>query len=225
MRGFAKFALALVVGFAGTAVAQDKGSDVGQKAEDLSEETGEKAQSVGEESKNSLQELGDSISGGENLGDLKKGGNVDNQVIVDPIGMATGDGLNVQYGRPLGPRWNKWMPLAYAKYSQTDVPGGDVGNLGLNVGMDYFIYGAHGEGFRVGPRVGVIGAFDTQDDNSYAVGGLLGGETGYTFVATNGITAAGGIGLEFSGAGRFGDDSGWEGDSNPYARLQLGYSW
>lgn len=205
--------------------AQADEEKIGDKAGDLGRAAADEAREVRREGRNALEELGDAMSGGEELGRVRNDRPVKNQIIVDPVGTATGDGLNVQYGRPLGPRWNKWLPLAYGRYSQTDIADGNVGRLGLNVGADYFVFGRNAEGFRVGPRVGVIGGYDNRGDNEYIVGGLLGGEAGYTFVATNGVTAAGGLGLEFTGAGSLGDNSGFDGDSNPYARLQLGYSW
>lgn len=156
---------------------------------------------------------------------MTRGGPVLNTLITNPIGYFTGLGFNVEYFRAMQPKIS-WM--AGARYSTTDASNGEATTFGLEGGIDLFVVGRNNEGLRVGPRVELaIGRENFQGNTTFARMGL-GGELGYSFVATNGLSGvlAGGIGGRVAG-----DDANENfqsftgGEFGPYLKVGLGFSW
>jgi hypothetical protein len=98
------------------------------------------------------------------------------------------------------------------------------------VGIDWFILGRNNEGIRVGPRLEVAGGREDFGNGNTTFGWLgLGGEVGYNFIASNGITglAAVGLGGRVAGDEKNEDFKAFVGgtDFGPYVKDGLGYSW
>jgi hypothetical protein len=154
-------------------------------------------------------------------------GPIENTLVTNPIGWFSGLGMNVEYQRPLEavPRVS-WA--VGGRFSRTDATNGRVSAFGLGGGADLFLIGGRNQGLRVGPRLEL--AFGTEDIQGKTTFGRVGasGEVGYNFVATNGITAEGAVGLGGRLAGDSKNDSFTSftgGDFGPYVKLGLGLSW
>ncbi|HLL83529.1 MAG TPA: hypothetical protein VK420_12780 [Longimicrobium sp.] len=149
-----------------------------------------------------------------------------NTVTTNPLGLVTGDGLNVEYSRPVF--GEKISAVGMGRLARSRFGDGSVTNLGLGVGADWFIIGQNNEGLRIGPRIdlGLGGVTGTEGDNG-AFGSLgAGGEVGYNWIASNGFTAGAAAGLSGRLAGRTErTDSYSNATFGPYGKLNLGYSW
>jgi hypothetical protein len=159
---------------------------------------------------------------------MRRGGPVGYTLVSDPVGYFNGLGANAElYGAIRDAPKFSWV--AGARYSQTDVSTGTASTFGALGGVDWYIVGRNNEGLRVGPRLEVAaGREDIQGgDTDFARMGL-GGEVGYNFIATNGITGVigGGIGGRIAGDEQNEDfESFVGGEFGPYARIGLGFSW
>lgn len=150
---------------------------------------------------------------------------VNNTITTNPLGIVTGDGLNVEYARPIS---DKFSAVGDARLGRARLGDGSVTNLGLGGGVDYFIIGSRNEGLRVGPRLELgLGGVTGTEGNNGAFGSLgAGGEVGYNWIASNGFTAGAAAGIN----GRLvGGGERTQSFSNavlgPYGKLNLGYSW
>lgn len=175
----------------------------------------------------SLQEAGEALQGRpapQPRGTLGSGKEVGNSITIDPIGFFIGEGVNATYWRPVSP---KVTLLGTVRYTRVDIrENGSATSAGVTLGGDYFMIGAHNEGFRIGPRVeaGVGGETFGESDVSGSLG--LAGELGYNWIAANGITAGVGAGLRGRVAGStLSGDRPSSAAFGPYGRLNLGYSW
>jgi hypothetical protein len=128
----------------------------------------------------------------------------------------------------VSPPQSKFWGVAGARYSSADASNGTVSTFGAMGGVDWFIVGRNNEGFRVGPRVEVAaGREEFGNDTTFARMGL-GGELGYNFIASNGITGlvAAGLGGRVAGDDQNDDfESFVGGEFGPYLKLGLGFSW
>jgi hypothetical protein len=158
---------------------------------------------------------------------MKRRGPVGYTLVTNPIGWFDGLGVNAElFGAFKDQPKFSWS--AGARYSQTDATNGDVQTFGALGGLDWFIIGRNNEGLRVGPRLEVAaGREDFGGDTTFARLGL-GGEVGWNFIASNGLSALLGAGL----GGRIaGDEENDEfasfvgGEFGPYLKVGLGFSW
>jgi hypothetical protein len=173
-------------------------------------------------------EAGNELIGrGPTGGMASRRGPTGNTLVTNPIGWFSGLGVNAEYQRVVEdfPRVS-W--LVGGRFSRTDATNGEVSAFGLGGGLDLFVIGGRNEGLRVGPRLEL--AFGTEDIQGSTTFGRVGasGEVGYNFIATNGITAEGAVGL----GGRLAGDSKNDGfasftggDFGPYVKLGVGLSW
>lgn len=156
---------------------------------------------------------------------MRRGGPVTNSLITNPIGYFTGLGFNVEYFRAFQPKLS-WM--GGARYSTTDASNGTATTFGLEGGVDLFLVGRNNEGLRIGPRVELaVGRENFQGSTTFARLGF-GGELGYSFIATNGLTGmlAGGLGGRVAGDDANDDFKSFTGgEFGPYLKLGLGFSW
>ncbi len=161
---------------------------------------------------------------------MRAGGPVNYMLVTNPIGWFNGLGIN---GELFGALENapKFSWVAGARYSGTDTSNGSATTFGAEGGIDWFIIGQHNEGLRVGPRVEVAAGREhlTSSSSSTTFARMgLGGEVGYNFIATNGISGMAAVGL----GGRVAGDSQNEnftsfvgGEFGPYAKVGIGFGW
>jgi hypothetical protein len=150
-------------------------------------------------------------------------------LVTNPVGWFDGLGVNAELWGALGgaPMFS-WV--GGVRYSGTDTSNGSATTFGVEAGFDWFMYGQHNEGLRLGPRVEFAAGRQHQTGGSSTTFGRmgLGGELGYNFIATNGISGLAAVGL----GGRVAGDSKNEnfasfvgGEFGPYAKIGLGYAW
>jgi hypothetical protein len=156
---------------------------------------------------------------------MRRGGPVRNTLTTNPIGWFNGTGMNLELMRVLD---RKFAWTVGGRYSSTDATNGSVASFGAGAGVDVFLIGQNNEGLRLGPRLsGDIGRETFQGTTTFArLGGS--GELGYSFIATNGVTGqlGGGYGLRLAGdKNDVFDNTFTGGESGPYVKLNLGYSW
>jgi len=188
--------------------------------------------SAGEGVAAAFEQAGSELVGGprsKGLG-LRGGGRPVNYLLVtNPVGWFDGLGVNAELWGALGgaPMFS-WV--GGVRYSGTDTSNGSATTFGLEAGFDWFIYGQHNEGLRLGPRVEfAAGRQHLTGGNSTTFGRMgLGGELGYNFIATNGISGLAAVGL----GGRVAGDSSNEnfasfvgGEFGPYAKIGIGFGW
>jgi hypothetical protein len=157
---------------------------------------------------------------------MRRAGPVDYTLITNPVGWFNGLGVNAEVFGVIPPQ-PKFSWIAGARYSRTDATAGSVSTFGAVGGIDWFILGRNNEGLRVGPRVDVAAGREEFEDNTFGRLGL-GGEVGYNFIASNGITGlvAGGLGGRVAGDEENEDfESFVSGEFGPYAKIGFGFSW
>jgi hypothetical protein len=158
---------------------------------------------------------------------MRRRGPVGLTIVTNPVGWFNGLGVNAEVFAPIRQQ-PKFSWVAGARYSSTDATNGTVSTFGAMGGVDLFIIGRNNEGFRVGPRIEVAaGREEFQGDTTFARLGF-GGELGYNFIASNGITGlvAGGLGGRVAGDDENDDfESFVGGEFGPYIKLGLGFSW
>jgi hypothetical protein len=163
---------------------------------------------------------------GQALG-MRTRGPVSYSLVTNPVGWFNGLGVNAELFGAIKPA-PKFSWSAGARYSQTDASNGEATTFGAMGGVDWFIIGQNNEGLRVGPRLEVAaGREEFEGDTTFARLGL-GGEVGYNFVATNGVTGlvAGGLGGRVAGDEENEDFASFVGgEFGPYLKFGLGYSW
>jgi hypothetical protein len=156
---------------------------------------------------------------------FRQRGPVGSTLVTNPIGWFNGLGMNAELYRSFEPKLS-WV--AGARYSTTDATNGTATTFGAMAGVDWFVLGRNNEGLRIGPRLELAaGREEFQGDTTFARAGL-GGEIGYNFIATNGLTAllAGGMGGRFAGDDENEDFASFVGgEFGPYLKMGLGYSW
>ncbi len=170
---------------------------------------------------NAIQQAGSELLG------LRQGrpADVTNTLTTDPVGLFGGEGVNAQ----LSHVYNDDISLiAQGRFSRTNAMTGSLTVFGFGVGFDYYLLGGRNQGLRVGPRADL----DFGRDNVTATGETftrlgIAGEVGYNWVASNGISAMVGGGLDLRLAGALQDNVALHGsgDLSPYLRLGVGYSW
>lgn len=145
----------------------------------------------------------------------------------NPIGWFSGLGVNATFSRALEDL-PKLSWLASARYARANASNGNVTTVGLGTGADFFIVGRNNEGLRIGPRLDLsFGDESFGGNTTYARLGLS-GEVGYNFIASNGISLLGALGL---GGRLLGDSQNEEftsftgGEFGPYVKLGLGYAF
>jgi hypothetical protein len=163
---------------------------------------------------------------GQALG-MRQRGAVSYSLVTNPVGWFNGLGVNAElFGAISAAPKFSWS--AGARYSTTDASNGTASTFGALGGVDWFIIGRNNEGLRVGPRLEVAaGREEFEGDTTFARLGL-GGEVGYNFIATNGITGlvAGGLGGRIAGDEQNEDFASFVGgEFGPYLKFGLGYSW
>jgi hypothetical protein len=158
---------------------------------------------------------------------MRARGPVSYMLVTNPVGWFSGLGINAELFGVFqdAPKFS-WV--AGARYSATDATNGTASTFGAEAGADFFIIGQHNEGLRLGPRVEVAAGRERfQGSTTFARMGL-GGELGYNFIATNGITGMAAVGLGGRVAGDSKNDSFASfvgGEFGPYAKLGIGFSW
>jgi hypothetical protein len=158
---------------------------------------------------------------------MRQRGPVGFTLVTNPIGWFSGLGVNAELFGAL-----EALPkISWAvggRYSQADVSNGTATTFGAMGGVDWFIIGRNNEGLRLGPRVEVAaGREEIQGDTTFARMGF-GGEVGYNFIASNGLTGlvAGGVGGRVAGDEQNDDFASFVGgEFGPYLKLGLGFSW
>jgi hypothetical protein len=160
---------------------------------------------------------------------MRTRGPVDYLIVTNPVGWFNGLGVNAELWGSLGPA-PKFSWVAGARYSGTDTSNGSATTFGAEGGFDWFIIGQHNEGLRLGPRVEVAAGrqhLTSSSSTTFARMGL-GGELGYNFIASNGISGLAAVGI----GGRVAGDSANEnftsfvgGEFGPYAKVGIGYGW
>jgi hypothetical protein len=164
----------------------------------------------------------------ESMGMRRGGRPVGYTIITNPIGWFNGLGVNAEvFGAFMDAPKFSW--IGGARYSQTDVSNGNAKTFGALAGADWFIIGRNNEGLRLGPRVEVAAGRESVGTGSSTFARMgLGGEVGYNFIATNGITGlvAGGVGGRVAGDSQNEDfESFVGGEFGPYAKIGFGFSW
>jgi hypothetical protein len=164
------------------------------------------------------------------LGMRSNGRPVGYTLVTDIVGWFTGIGVNaILFGSIADSPKFSWM--GGARYTQTDTTDGNSIGFGAVGGLDWFIYGQHNEGLRVGPRLDLSAGrqrFTTTSSSTTFAQLRLGGEVGYNFIASNGISAiaAVGVGGRVSGDSVHNNFSSFlPGDFGPYVQLGVGFSW
>jgi hypothetical protein len=158
---------------------------------------------------------------------MRPRGPVGYTLVTNPVGWFNGLGVNAELFGSFedAPKFS-WS--TGARFSQTDATNGNVQTFGAMGGVDWFIIGRNNEGLRVGPRLEVAaGREEFQGDTTFARMGL-GGEVGYNFIASNGLTGlvAGGLGGRVAGDDENEDFASFVGgEFGPYLKLGLGFSW
>jgi hypothetical protein len=158
---------------------------------------------------------------------MRRGGPVGYMLVTNPVGWFSGLGINAEL-------WGvfrdapKFSWVAGARYSVTDASNGTASTFGVEGGADWFIIGRNNEGLRLGPRVEfAAGREHFQGNTTFARMGL-GGEVGYNFIASNGISGNLALGLGGRVAGDSQNDSFASfvgGEFGPYAKIGVGFSW
>jgi hypothetical protein len=146
-------------------------------------------------------------------------------LITDIVGTFAGQGLNVEYQRPLSERISG---VVGANYSRSTSTTGSLTNFGGEVGLDYFPFSeVAGAGFRVGPRAALQMGQQSMDKSRFFTDFGLGGELGYNWVGSSGLSlqVAGGLGGKVGGALTSGLDTRLGGDFGPYGKVNVGWSW
>jgi hypothetical protein len=164
------------------------------------------------------------------LGMRGPGRPVNYMIVTNPVGWFNGLGVNAElFGALQSAPMFSW--IAGARYSGTDTSNGTATTFGLEAGFDWFIIGQHNEGLRLGPRMELAAGRQhiTSSNSSTTFARLgLGGEVGYNFIATNGISGLAAVGL---GGRVAGDNSNQNfasfvgGEFGPYAKIGLGFGW
>jgi hypothetical protein len=154
------------------------------------------------------------------------GGPITSTLVTNPVGWFDGLGVNAEFHRSFEPKFS-WV--GGARYANTDVSNGTASTFGAMAGVDWYVLGRNNEGLRVGPRVEVAAGREdiAGEDTTFARMGL-GGEIGYNFVASNGLTAlvAGGLGGRVAGDEQNEDFASFVGgEFGPFLKLGLGYSF
>jgi hypothetical protein len=160
---------------------------------------------------------------------MRPRGPVNFLLVTNPIGWFNGLGLNAELWGALQPA-PKFSWVAGARYSGTDTSTGSATTFGAEGGFDWFIIGQHNEGLRLGPRLEIAaGRQHTSSTSSTTFARMgLGGEIGYNFVASNGISGMASVGV----GGRVAGDSANEnftsfvgGEFGPYGKIGIGFGW
>jgi hypothetical protein len=154
------------------------------------------------------------------------GAPITSTLVTNPVGWFDGLGVNAELHRSFEPKFS-WV--GGARYANTDVSNGTATTFGAMAGVDWYILGRNNEGLRVGPRIEVAAGREdiAGEDTTFARMGL-GGEIGYNFVASNGLTAlvAGGLGGRVAGDEQNEDFASFVGgEFGPFLKLGLGYSF
>jgi hypothetical protein len=147
-------------------------------------------------------------------------------LVTNPVGWFDGLGVNLEFHRSFEPKLS-WV--GGARYANADVSNGTATTFGAMAGVDWYILGRNNEGLRIGPRIEVAGGREdiAGDDTTFGRMGL-GGEIGYNFVASNGLTAlvGGGLGGRVAGDEQNEDFASFVGgEFGPFLKLGLGYSF
>lgn len=152
------------------------------------------------------------------------GGTRLNTLITDVVGTFTGEGLNVEYQRPIADRISG---VAGANYSRTSSTTGSLTAFGVAAGADFFPFTYAGQGLRVGPRLQLDFGQESVDHTRYFTDVGLGGEIGYNWQLSSGLALqlAGGLGGRIGGALTSGLDTRLGGDFGPYGKINVGWSW
>jgi hypothetical protein len=152
------------------------------------------------------------------------GGGRTNTLITDVVGTFTGQGLNVEYQRPIAERISGVVGANYSRATSTT---GDLTTFGGEVGADYFPFTYAGQGFRVGPRLALSFGRESVDHTRYLTDFGLGGEAGYNWQLSSGLSLqlAAGLGGRIGGALTSGLDTKLGGDFGPYGKINVGWSW
>jgi hypothetical protein len=151
-------------------------------------------------------------------------------LVTNPIGYFNGLGVNAELWGAL-PDAPKFSWVGGVRYSGTDTSSGSAITFGLEGGFDWFIMGQHNEGLRLGPRAELAAGrehSDSTNTNSTFSRLGLGGEIGYNFIASNGITglAAVGVGGRVAGSSKNENFQSFVGgEFGPYAKVGVGYAW
>jgi hypothetical protein len=147
-----------------------------------------------------------------------------NTLITDIVGSFTGQGLNAEYQRPIAERISG---VVGANYSRTTSTTGSLTAFGGEVGADYFPFTMAGQGLRLGPRLALSFGQESVDHSRFFTDFGLGGELGYNWVGSSGLSLQGAVGLggKVGGALTSGLDTRLGGDFGPYAKINLGWSW
>jgi hypothetical protein len=169
------------------------------------------------------------LGGGQRMKALgmRPRGPVSYLLVTNPVGWFSGLGVNAELFGTFedAPRFS-WV--AGARYAATDATNGTASTFGAEVGADLFVIGGHDEGLRLGPRVELAaGREHFLSNTSFARLGL-GGEVGYNFIASNGISGLAAVGLGGRIAGNSKNDSFSSfvgGEFGPYAKIGIGYAW
>ena len=165
----------------------------------------------------------------QGLGMRAGGRPVDYLIVTNPVGWFNGLGINAEMWGALEPAPHfSWV--AGLRYSGTDTSSGSATTFGAEGGFDWFIVGQHNEGLRLGPRVEVAaGRQHTSSTSSTTFARMgVGGEVGWNFIASNGISGLAAVGV----GGRVAGDSANEnftsfvgGEFGPYAKVGVGFGW
>ncbi|MGC4000916.1 MAG: hypothetical protein QM767_27045 [Anaeromyxobacter sp.] len=161
---------------------------------------------------------------GQALG-LRARGPVSYTLTSNAVGWFNGLGANAELVGSLTPKLS-WV--GGLRYSSTDATNGTASTFGMEAGADYFLYGKHNEGFRVGPRLELAAGRESFEGSTTFAWMGASGEVGYNFIATNGLTGllAVGLGGRIAGDERENFSSFTSGgDFGPYLKAGLGYSW
>lgn len=199
--------------------AKDVAADVGEKAADKTERAGSSVSQAIREGTQAVQGQPTRLDRGV----LREGDDVRNTITTDAVGMVFGEGLNLQYLRPVT---EKISLLGGARFARARAAEGSLTSFGLAAGADYFLIGRRNEGLRIGPRIEMGLGGETVGDNSFFGSYGAAGELGYNWIASNGLTAGAGAGVRARmAATRETGDTVTGGIVNPYAKLNVGYSW
>jgi hypothetical protein len=160
---------------------------------------------------------------------MRARGPVDYLLVTNPVGWFNGLGINAELWGALGPA-PKFAWVAGVRYSGTDTSSGSATTFGAEGGFDWFMIGQHNEGLRLGPRVELAaGRQHTSSTSSETFTRMgLGGELGYNFIASNGISglAAVGIGGRVAGSSTNQNFTSFVGgEFGPYAKVGIGFGW
>jgi hypothetical protein len=215
--------MAGLLSVAGIASAQDAKEEAKSAAGKVGEESAEGAQKAGSNVSQAIREGSQATQGAPSpqpRGFLKDGDRVRNTVTTDPVNMVLGEGLNLQYSRPLSP---KISGVAQAHFSRTRAAEGSLTNLGVAAGADFYIIGQNNEGLKIGPKVEVGMGAETIGDNSAFGAYGVSGEVGYDWIASNGLSAGLGAGVRTRIG--IGGESARQVNVSPLVKLNVGYSW